>query len=187
MGKRNMEMIRFLLSSILRRICELVFSCIALSLFLALLCVTGILPDASVKMFAGVYIGVILFLCINIRMLRECHYEIRDNILYFIINFGANAVFALMNLLAYRLIPQFIYTFFFSITKFAKFTPFPVNSGYSAIIFHGIILVLIFLAPIGMRRIYEEEEEEFLENENLLPLETEQQAEEENANKETNQ
>ncbi len=179
-------MIRFILRSILRRLCELLFSCLALSLLLALLCLTGILPDASVKMFAGVYISVIAFLCINIRMLRDCHYEIRDNRVYLAVNLSANVVFALLNLIAYKLLPQYIYTFIFAITKFAKFTPFPINSGYSAVIFHIVMAILILLAPIGMKRIYEEEEAEFLENENIRPLEIEPKAETENITQKTN-
>lgn len=179
-------MIRFILHSILRRLCELLFSCVALSLILALLCVTGILPDASVKMFAGVYIGVVAFLCIDVRMLRGCHYAIRNNALYFAINFSANTVFALLNLLAYKLLPQFIYTFPFAITKFAKFTGLPVSSGYSAVIFHIVTVILIFLAPIGMKRIYEEEEEELLEEEGLRPLELTHQ-EKENTHEKANQ
>jgi len=179
-------LIRFLLNSILRRLCELFFSCASLSLLLSLLCLTGVLPDASIKMFAGVYISVIAFWCINIRMLRDCHYEIRDNFLYLAINFSAHTVFALLNLLAYKLLPQYIYTFPFAITKIAKFTPLLVSSGYSAVIFHIIAGILILLAPIGMKRIYEEEEAEFLENENILPLKTQPQEEAEEIIQKTN-
>ena len=180
-------MIRIFLGAVLKRFCELLFCCVALSLVLALLCLAGILPDASVKMFAGIYVGVLAFFYINIMMLRECHYEIRVNRVYLAVNFVAYAGFALLNLLTYKLLPQYIYTFFFAITKFAKFTPFPVNSGWSAIIFHIAMTMVIFLAPVGMRKIYEEEETEILEEESLRPANMPQPKKTENTAEKTNQ
>ena len=178
-------MIRNFLVAVLRRFCELLFCCVAPSFVLALLCLTGVLPDASVKMFAVVYVGVLVFFCTNTVMLRNCHYDIRNNRIYLAVNFVSYAVFVLLNLLAYKLLPQYIYTFFFAITKFAKFTPFPINSAYSAIIFHALMAIVIFLAPIGMKKIYEEEEAEILEEESLRPADLPQPEKTENATEKT--
>ena len=170
-------MIKFIVYAAYRRFLEIVVSCVLLSSVISFLCKCNALPDGSRELVIGLYITAVLFVGINIWMMRGCYYELRDTKVYFIVNYSAYIVFGLITILAYKLFTAELYTWFFAITKFARYTNLYLNTVYSAMVFHVVMVITIFLAPIGMSWVHIRAEEKYVEEGMLPPIMDEEKVE----------
>ncbi|MBQ8764908.1 MAG: hypothetical protein IJZ12_03185 [Clostridia bacterium] len=162
-------MIKFILYAAYRRFMEIAGSCVLLSAVISFLCKCNALPDGSGELVIGLYIATAIFIVINIWMMRGCYYELKDTKVYFIVNYSAYIVFGLITILAYKLFSAEVYTWLFAITKFARYTNLYLPTVYSAAIFHAIMVIGIFLAPIGMSWVHIRAEEKYVGEEMVPP------------------
>lgn len=103
----------------------------------------------------------ILFIAFNVIRMRQCFFEMRDRVLFYIINYAAYAVFIAINIgLLARLTPE-RYTWFFAAEKrWSTACSFSISNYASAVMSHFIMLVAIMLAPLGMSWVFETDDEE---------------------------
>ena len=162
-------MTKFILYAAYKRFLELAGSCVLLSAIISFLCKTKILPDGSRELIIGLYIATIAFMVINIRMMRACYYFLRNTGQYFLVNYSAYFVFGIITVVVYKLSSGEFYTWLFAITKFAKYTNLYLTTVNSAVIFHMVMGIAIFLAPIGMSWVHRSTEEKYVGEEMVPP------------------
>ena len=149
---------KLILELTVRRVIHLVFGCVVISSLIALLCVTGILPDGSGKLLAGMCAGVILYIVFNVKMMRRTFFLVRKKSFYCVVNFGAYFVFGFVNILVYKFCSGYIFAWLFAITKFLRYTNLSLNIPASVCVFHLILVIAALCAPIGMEWMYEHDE-----------------------------
>lgn len=138
---------------ILRRFIEISGFCSLFSICLALMSksthsmVVGLVP-------IGMIILTILYVLLNVNMLRRCYYDIMGIIDYYTGNIIAYLVFATINIIMCVLCSDVVYTWIFAITKFARYFGENISKMESALLFHLIMLMVILVAPFGMKEIY---------------------------------
>lgn len=97
-------------------------------------------------------IGAVIFFAVNVRMLRYCYYDMRNyRMEYYIVNMAAYLLFALVCFAVYFFCNSEVYAWLFVTTKLIRYTVVKVPILYSALFFHFIGLITIFLSPIGMK------------------------------------
>lgn len=148
-----------MLKSILIRFAELCFVCVAISAAIsALFCIPGLFTTAA-KLAAVFLAADILFLIIEVYLMRRCFFLIHKSVPFFIINYSAQALFALVNFIAVALIPPAPYTWLFAITKtLSVSSAYNVSNVTSAVIFHLLLAFILALSPMGMDRVILDDE-----------------------------
>ena len=101
--------------------------------------------------------GVAVYMLIQMRMLRQCYFDLQILPVFYLANYASWLAFAGLHGGLYYICNTEIYTWLFSITKFAQFSEYNISSLQSVLIFHGCILVLILAAPLGMRKYFASE------------------------------
>ncbi len=138
---------------ITRRFIEVTGLCTLFSVILAMMSrssntmVNGLVPISMI-------ILTLVYVLLNVLMLRRCYYDIMGIRDYYIGNVLAYLIFAVINIVVCILLNDVIYTWLFAITKFARFFGENISKIESALIFHLIMLMVVFVAPVGMKEIY---------------------------------
>lgn len=142
------------------------FECMVVNIGLSALCTmifaAEFIPSSQMTICVGLSIGVLVYIVINMSMLNHCYFDMSeepDGRIYLKSNILAYGIFAVINLIVYFLANSEGYTWFFAITKFAKYMPFGINTLVSAIIFHVIMFAVIALVPVRMKRIVAQRKE----------------------------
>ena len=135
---------------ILLRFSQLLKSCVILSAICTGLNLSGVLHIHYLLSF-GLLFGTGMFIFFNVLMMRECFIEVRHKRRYFRINITAYLLFAVLSLTVIAVCPTEWSVWFFSITNFMRyFTDYELSYFSAAMIFHGIGLLSVILAPLGM-------------------------------------
>lgn len=139
----------FYFNVITRRFSELFILEVLLSTIFAALFHFQILPSYLGAVALVLIIELTVFIGLNIIMMRHCYIDLANNFLYLILNFSANLIFGIVNLVFYCIFTPRIYTWFFGIFKITSLT---ANTGvmFSAAMLHLIMFILIFAAPFGI-------------------------------------
>lgn len=149
----------------LYRMGEMLFGCIVPSVFICLLCVTGPMPVGSTQRDVTLIGAPVAFIVWNIYNLRWCYKALGGNSLYYYVNICGYSAFAIINICSYIVLPADAYTWIFVITRFARYSSLGITSPVAITLFHIILFISIFLAPIGLSwiKLKEKEEEELRE------------------------
>lgn len=134
----------------LHRMIEMLLGCIVPSVFICLLCVSGLMPVGSTQRDVTLIGAPVAFFVWNIYKLRLCYKGLGGKSLYYYANICGYGVFALINFCAYQLLPTDAYTWIFVITRFARYSSLGITSPVGITIFHCVLFISIFLAPIGL-------------------------------------
>ncbi len=140
---------------VIRRFFELLITNFLISLLIIIANVGEILATKA-ELSKGLLIGTALFLFINVRMLRNCYFDLEGKSGYYLSNAIAYLLFALLSIFLYFFTTDEIYTWLFALTKFIRYTNFQVSTFISVCTFHIIGIFLIFIAPLGMAEIINE-------------------------------
>jgi len=138
---------------IVRRFFELFFTNAAISAVLTVFNIADLLITAN-TLLKGMCLGIALFIFFNVRMLKNCYFDLRNKALYYFTNLSAYFAFMAVCFGTYFLCSGEVYTWLFAVTKFAKYTRFTTAVPYSALIFHCFGIIMIFLAPLGMSWVF---------------------------------
>ncbi len=142
-----------------RRFLEMLFWSVFLSAFGILFNFSGIAGSKKMLM-VFLTLGTLAYLLLNLHQLKQCFYDLQDKKMYYYSNFIAYFLFVIVSLLVYVLAGNTAYAWCFAITKFLRYSPLGISNLVSALIFHGLLLLVIIIAPIGMDWIFMEEEEQ---------------------------
>ena len=137
---------------VFRRLIELFLPSIIFSVLITTLNVSEII----VKRYAVVIMitaFVVIFTVYNFRNLRKCYIDMRNEKLYYCLNFLSHVIFATGNILVFLLASNEFYTWVFSITKGIAFLG--AKTIISILLFHFIGLASVVIAPIGMEWVFE--------------------------------
>ena len=138
---------------IIRRFFELLVTSAAISAAVTMLNISEILNTKN-RLFFGLFAGVIIFVFLNVRMMRHCYFDLKNKRLYYFSNLAAYLLFAAAGFVSSLFLPNVLYTCIFVVTKFVKYLFSDIPAYYSVLIFHAIGLSAVFLAPLGMDRMF---------------------------------
>ncbi len=138
---------------ILQRFLELLFTNIFISVFVAFLNLADIIKTDS-GLCGGLIMGLALFMYINVRLMRQCYFEMKNRGTYYFVNIAAYLIFAGISLGGYYWFPEEIFGLFFAIFKFLKFSRLATGTFYSLVIGHSIGFLCVFLSPVGMNWVF---------------------------------
>ncbi len=144
---------------IIRRFLELFISCALFSAIAVLLNITGLFTTRA-SVFTIALIGALIWIALNVFMLRNCYFDLRDKKAYYIANFMAYAIFGICTVVVYICFSSPVYGWIFAITKFLKYTKLSVSTVLSTTVFHFLGGLMILLAPVGMKWIFTLEDDE---------------------------
>lgn len=135
--------------TIFRRFGEFAFLEVVLSVMITVFSVAGILESQNSVLHSTVAC-VAIYLIVSIYRLRICFYELENPRAYYICNLTAYGIFTVINVISYLLLNNNLYTWFFAVTKFARYAHIGFTTATSIEAFHIIMLVSILLAPMGI-------------------------------------
>lgn len=144
---------------IIRRFLEMLVTCAFFSAIAVVLNITGVFTTRA-AVFTLALVGAVLWIALNVFMLRHCYFDLRDRKTYYIANFAAYAIFGLCTVIVYLCFSSSVYGWIFAITKFLRYTKLGVSTVLSTAVFHLLGGLMILLAPIGMKWIFTLEDDE---------------------------
>lgn len=139
---------------IIRRTLEFLISNAIISLFLTILNIFGVLETQTQLGFTTL-LGVSVFLLLNVKLSRDCYFDLRSNYNYYFSNIVSYLIFVLIGVLVYVMFPDYIFTCFFAIIKVAKYSIFTVSTMVSMLCFHAVGILCVVIAPIGMGWVFD--------------------------------
>ena len=156
---------KYLIRVIFQRVVEMLLGCILPSVLICALCVSGPMPVGSIQRDITLFFAPIAFIVWNFRTLRRCYKAFAGEIIYYHGNICAYGIFAILNLLAYFILPTDGYTWIFVITRFLRYSSIGITSQTGIMLFNLLLFASIFFAPIGLGwiKMVEKENEELLE------------------------
>lgn len=140
---------------ILRRFGELLFWSSVISFVSCILYLFEFFYASEANFSIVLMIGFLIFVIIQVFMLRRCYYDLRSPGAYYLFNFAAYALFILFSVGVNFLISDVAYGWLFNIFKVLRFakTQWPIFEASAAS--HLVMVLVILLAPLGVGRILE--------------------------------
>lgn len=151
--------------TILIRLAELLGLCFIMSPISCALYYYKWIPNTEAAYGIMLVIITIIFIVSNVLMLRRCYFDLRNTVAYYVTNYMAYFVFMVITYVTFRLFGEVPYAWLFNTLKLAAFTDFDLSSLRSTFFTHGIMLLIIAVAPIGMDWVFELPDEDFDEDE----------------------
>lgn len=136
---------------IIRRFVELIALEFFMSFIMTSLNIFEILT-INEDLFLCLAMCVLIFLCVNLILLRKCFFDLRhDFTMYYVSNYAAYAIFGLINVLLCGIFPSEVHTWVIAIAKFLKYSSKSLSAIASVLFFLGLGIILILIAPLGMK------------------------------------
>lgn len=145
-------MFRIIWKTIFLRFCEISLVTMVLSIVATFISLNLAKNDATIYII--LLIGVIFFSLLQFFMLRKCRYDILSSRYYFIINMIAFGLSVGVHTLLYNKLSNEIYTWLFSLTKFAIYSGKNISFLASNCVFYGIILALTLVLSVDYYRLF---------------------------------
>ena len=155
------------------RIAEMFVGSVIMSVAVCILCISGAMPVESMQRIVALTILPIIYILWNFIHLRRCYLGIRDKVQYYTLNLVATGAFAIVSIATYITASMIIssimlrkaYSWLFLVTYLFRFSNIGLSSLSSILLFHIVLFISIFLAPIGLSwiKLKEKEEEELRE------------------------
>lgn len=142
---------------IIRRFIELLLTCAVISSVMTILNISEVV-EGKTHLFLGLLLGTAVFIFVNVMMLRRCYFDLQSKHQYYTANIIAYILFMAVGFVVYFLCSNECYAWFFAITKFARYTNAELSTQRSALLFHGIGLLTVIFAPLGMSWVFMDEE-----------------------------
>ena len=148
-AKDLLGLLRIILQSVFLRFCGIFFMTMLFSVPLTFLSVRFGQTEATI--FALLLTGVIIFMTCQFFMLRRVRYDFLSLKHYLLICFIAMALAIICHYLLYIMLDNEIYTWLFSITKFAMYREEAFSHLGSSAIFYGVISIITFYMAVDVR------------------------------------
>ncbi len=138
---------------IARRFVELMLLNIVFSIIAVILNAVGII-SVEIALFWTLLVFSVIFMYLNIRLMRLCYYDLMDRLIHYTSNIAAYLLFAAVGYAVYFWGSNEWYAWLFAITKCANYSALALETPYSALIFHAVGILSVLVAPIGMRWVF---------------------------------
>ncbi len=146
-----------LIKTIIQRFLEILLSCVIISAGVTTLNVTKLVTTND-ALCLWLVIGIIVFVFINIELLRQRYFDWESNFLYFLINISAYILFAIVSIIIYFCSNEY-FTWMFALAKFVQYSNAEIATHYSLLLFHILGLLAVIFAPVGMKWVFEDNED----------------------------
>ena len=139
---------------VLKRLTEMLVGCILLSLCIHIADFLGAIPRTNTGYCTAMLIGMSLYIAFLVNRLRRYWRRAYMRQHYYIKCYAAYGIFISIWLLVYWLFNNIfaqvksVYSWLFCITRFAEYTNLGISAFVSGLLFHGIMLAVIALAPV---------------------------------------
>ena len=143
---------------IIRRFIELLLTCAVISSVMTILNLSEAV-EGKTCLFMGLLLGTAVFIFVNVIMLRRCYFDLQSKYRYYTANIIAYILFVAVSFAVYFLCSNECYAWIFAITKFARYTNAELSTQHSALLFHGIGLLTVIFAPLGMSWVFMNEDD----------------------------
>lgn len=147
----------------IKRVVQTLGFCVASSAIIGTLVFFGIIEDTTSQCGKIVAIATIVFFVVNIYFLGQSYFLFGNIKLYYAVNFAVSLVFIVINAIAYFWGSRELYGFLFGITRVFKIWIFcgseKISLRLSAMIFHLLLIGVIWFVPALCRYFIETEEE----------------------------
>lgn len=117
------------------------------------------------SLYVGTLIGTVVFVLVNVRMMRHCYTDIQDKEIYYTANLLACIAFAIVSVIIYLTGAKTLFSLLFATAKMVRTIDMEIGMKYSLLLFHTISTVSVFIAPIGIKpdySFYDESDEEIV-------------------------
>ena len=142
---------KVILRTVIRRFLEFFFWEVLLSVVVTALATAE--GNTSRVVLVGIsFIGVFVYAVINVLFQRWCCLDLADKKLYYKTNYTAYFIFVLVNMICLGILDNVSYTWMFAITKGVRYLYVVVPVSVSALLFHIVMLYLIYISPYGMEK-----------------------------------
>ncbi len=133
---------------VLKRLTEMLVGCILLSAGIMLLDTVRAIPRTQTGYFTVLAIGAGVYIAFLVKRLRRYWRRAYTRQHYYIKCYAAYGIFALISMLVYFVFGRKVYAWLFCITMPFEYTNFGLPLWASILLFHGIMLAVIALAPV---------------------------------------
>lgn len=154
------------------RVIEMFLDSIVMSAFICLLCITGPMPVGSLQRSIALTALPFVYIVKNFFRLRKCYLIMRNDNSFYIANLFAATIYGTVSVVAYITASMIFssialrkaYSWVFLVTYFLGFSNIGISTKVSILLFHCLLFISIFLAPVGFGWIKEKEleKEEFI-------------------------
>lgn len=136
---------------IIRRFAELFGLTAAFSAIITALNVSGLIYTENYTVTVALIFAVAAIIYINVILMRNCYFDLRDAVAHYVANFIAYALFFALTVAMYIFFGSSpIFSWLFSVTKFVHFQPLLLPTWISIAAFHIIGIASVVFAPAGM-------------------------------------
>jgi hypothetical protein len=144
---------KIIIKTVIRRFFEFFFWEIILSVIITALATAE--GNATTKLISvGLsFAGIFIYAFINVLFQRRCCFDLADKNLYYKTNYIAYLMFVFINMICILILDGTTYAWMFSLTRAMRYLYIVVPNVVSALIFHGVMLLAIYISPYGMDRI----------------------------------
>lgn len=116
-------------------------------------------------LYAWILMGTVVFVIINIKMMRQCYVDVGNKDIYYLANLLACTAFAIVSVIIYLTGARALFSWLFATTKIVRTVNMEIGMKYSLLLFHTISTASVFVAPIGIKLdypFYDETDEEMI-------------------------
>lgn len=156
----------------LRRYAELMLTAVFLSALATFINISGFVTLRPYILIMLI-VATLIFLIVNIVLMRDCYFALGDCLMYYISNLIAYGAFSVTVCVVYKL-SNTAFTWMFGISKTLLFTPLDIMAKYSLLLFLALLGIATMLAPIGMQKYVDDTEQMIAEKIESIELFEEQ-------------
>ena len=144
---------KIIIKTVIRRFLEFFFWEVVLSVVLtALATAEGNVTTKFISVGLS-FTGTFVYAFINILFQRRCCVDLADKKLYYKTNYMAYLIFVFVNIICVYALDNTTYAWMFAVTKAMRYLYLVVPTVVSALFFHVVMLVVIYISPYGMENI----------------------------------
>lgn len=144
---------KIIINTVIRRFLEFFFWEVILSVIVtALATAEGTITTKIISVGLS-FVGIFIYVFINVIFQRRCCFDLADKKLYYKTNYIAYLIFASINMICIPVLDAATYAWIFSLTRAMRYLYIVVPNIVSALVFHIIMLLVIYISPYGMERI----------------------------------
>ena len=114
----------------------------------------GVMNNSDKSLGVIITFAIVIYLAANVIKMRHSFYKLKNTGLFYAGTYVGYAFFMILNLIVGYFADSKIYDALFMLTELLACTPQGVSWLVSALLFHLVLLLVIFFAPVGLYWIF---------------------------------
>lgn len=144
---------KIIIRTVIRRFLEFFFWEVLLSVVVTALATAEGNTTTKLISVGLSFAGGFIYAFINILFQRRCCVDLADKKLYYKTNYIAYLIFVFVNIICAFTLNSVSYAWMFAITRAMRYLYVVVPNVVSALFFHAVMLVIIYISPYGMAKV----------------------------------